>query len=173
MKMFPVALFLAVFGFSFNGFAQVDKYNLAGRYRVMQNIECLNGGKPENSPACLVESTGPVPVRGELLISQPVGQNFLRFEEHMPYSRSIFDLVERDVTDALGSRWVQRVNRVDENGFSYTQESLQKFADVSVYRREDHEILRDGDKWYYMHTLQGETGQFKYNYFRKFLIEKH
>jgi len=173
MKLIPVALFLALVSYSLESNAQVDKFNLAGRYRVVQNIECLNNGKPQNSPACVVESAGPVPMRGEIMISQPTGQQVLRFEEILPYSRTVFDLVERDVTDPLGSRWVQRVNRMDENGFSYTQESLQKYADMSIYRREDHELLRDGDKWYYMHTLQGETGQFKYNYFRKFLLEKN
>ncbi len=173
MRIVPLALFLAVFGTALTSQAQVDKYNLAGRYRVVQNIECLNNGKPENAPSCLVESTGPIPVRGEIIISQPVGQQSLRLEEIMPYSRVAFDITERDMTDALGSRWIQRVNRIDENGFSYTQESLQMFADVTIYRREDHELLRDGDKWYYMHTLQGETGTFKYNYYRKFLLEKN
>ena len=38
MKLIPVALFLALVSYSLESNAQVDKFNLAGRYRVVQNI---------------------------------------------------------------------------------------------------------------------------------------
>lgn len=171
MKWSQIALLIAVLGVSVPGLAQ-ESSQLVGTYVVKENVECMADGRPERAPACIVESGEPNPLRGEIVISQATGSKTLRFTETLPYSRLNVDIMDNDTTDSFGSRWTQRVNRMDDNGFSYTQESLQKFADIAMYRRDDYELKQEDGKWYYLHTIQGETSMIRYKYFRKFLLEK-